>query len=100
MEYITMEQEKIEIARKGIEEDREKFEKIMNDSEKNVKITCEEVKNAHNEKLRLSRKIEELNNQINKRDITIQKMDDDLVNYKQNKHFLDILAIEAGLKKP
>jgi len=48
-----MEQEKIEVARKGIEEDREKFEKIMNDSERNVKQTCEKVKKAAQEKIRL-----------------------------------------------
>ena len=53
MEYITMEQEKIEIARRGIEEDREKFDKIMNDSERNVKQTTEKVKKAEQEKNRL-----------------------------------------------
>ena len=41
-----MEQEKILLARKGIEEDRERFEKIMDDSEKNVKRTVDEVKKA------------------------------------------------------
>lgn len=65
MEYITMEQEKIILAQKGIEEDRERFDKIMNDSEKNVKKTLDDVKAAGILKIKLAKRIEELNNSLN-----------------------------------
>lgn len=43
-EYITMEKEKLDEAKKFLEEDREKFEKLMNDSEKYAKSVADEVK--------------------------------------------------------
>lgn len=93
-----MEQEKIDLARKQLEEDREKFEKMMNDSEKNVKKTEEEVKAAINLKMKLIKKVEELNNKIGLKDGTIKKVEEDLVDCKINKHFLDILSMQAGKK--
>jgi len=94
-----MEKEKIDLARKQLEEDREKFEKMMNDSEKNVKRTEDEVKSAINVKMRLIKRIEELNNKIGVKDGTIKKVEEDLIDCKVNKHFLDILSMEAGRKK-
>ena len=43
-DYITMEQEKLEEAKKFLAEDREKFRKLIDDSEKNYKKVQEEVK--------------------------------------------------------
>jgi len=59
-----MEQEKIDLARKQLEEDKEKFEKMMNESEKNVKSTIDEVKAAGMFKARLANRIDELNNKL------------------------------------
>jgi hypothetical protein len=71
LEYITMEQEKIALARKGIEEDKERFDKIMDDSDKNVKRTIDEVKKANAKKQGLIKYIEELNNKIGLKDTMI-----------------------------
>ena len=45
-QYISMEQEKLDLAKKQLEEDREKFEKMMKDSESNVKKVEEDMKSA------------------------------------------------------
>lgn len=71
----------------------------MNDSEKNVKKTVDEVKAACNTKQRLARQIEELNAKINVKDGMTKRVEEDLIDYKINKHFLDILSMEAGKKK-
>lgn len=43
-EYVTLEQEKLEEARKFLQQDREQFHKVLEDSEKAVKQIREEVK--------------------------------------------------------
>ena len=100
LEYITMEQEKIDLARKGIEEDKERFQKIMDDSKKNLDRVKEELKIAGYEKNNLNKKIAALEADIALKDNSIKKVEDDLIQDKINKHFLDILAIQAGLKEP
>jgi len=72
---------------------------MMNDSEKNVKRTEEEVKAAVNMKMKLIKQVEELNNKISFKEGTIKRIEEDLVDCKINKHFLDILSLQAGKKQ-
>ena len=74
-----MEQEKIDLARKQLEEDKEKFEKMMNDSEKNVKRTIDEVKQAGIVKNKLIKQIEDLNIKINGKEGNIKRVEEELV---------------------
>jgi carbonic anhydrase len=74
-----MEQEKIDLARKQLEEDKEKFEKMMNDSEKNVKRTIDEVKQAGIVKSKLMKQIEDLNIKINGKEGNIKRVEEELV---------------------
>ena len=88
-----MEQEKLDEARRFLEEDREKFEKLMNDSDKMVKKIDGDVKGKVKEKTELAKEIDKYTLRIQQKDGAIKKFDDDLVQFKRNKHFLDILAI-------
>jgi len=88
-----MEQEKLDEARRFLEEDREKFEKLMNDSDKMVKKIDGDVKGKVKEKTELAKEIDKYTQRISAKDGAIKKFDDDLVQFKRNKHFLDILAI-------
>ena len=94
-----MEKEKLDEAKKFLEEDREKFEKLMNDSEKYAKSVADEVKMKQRIKQDLIKQKEEIESKIAQREATIKKHDDDLTVQKQHKHFLDILAMQAGKKK-
>lgn len=98
-EYITMEQEKLDEAQKFLQEDKEKFDKLMDDSDKVAKHTADEVKSKARERQDLIRQIEELQQKIAQKDNMAKKVEDDLVEYKKLKHFLDVLAIQAGKKK-
>ena len=53
-----MEQEKLDEARRFLEEDREKFEKLMNDSDKMVKKVDGDVKDKVKEKTALAKEID------------------------------------------
>ena len=67
------------MARKQLEEDKEKFEKMMNDSEKNVKRTIDEVKQAGIVKNKLMKQIEDLNIKINGKEGNIKRVEEELV---------------------
>jgi len=82
-----------------LQRDKENFDKLMNDSEKIAKTTADEVKAKTIEKQKLIKQIEELQAKITQKENKCKKHDDDLMVYKQNKQFLDILAIQAGKKK-
>lgn len=51
------------------------------------------------EKKRLAKQCDELIAKIASKENQIKKYDDDLNGHKINKHFLDILAIQAGKKR-
>jgi len=68
------------------------------DSDKLVKDVVNQVREHTNSKKDLAKRIDDLNNKIGQRDTRLKKCDDDLVEYRQNKHFLDVLAIQAGKK--
>lgn len=92
-EYISMETEKLEVSYKFLQEDKEKFEKLMNDGEKGAKNVAEQVKQKTLEKNKLIQEIEKVQTEINAVDASCKKIEDDLIVSKQHKKFLDILAI-------
>lgn len=92
-EYIAMETEKLEVSYKFLREDKEKFEKLMNDGEKAAKNVAEQVKQKTLEKNKLIQEIEKVQAEINAVDTSCKKIEDDLIVSKQHKKFLDILAI-------
>jgi hypothetical protein len=94
----TMETEKLEVSYKFLQEDKEKFEKLMNDGEKAAKNVAEQVKQTTLEKNKLIQEIEKVQAEINAVDASCKKIEDDLIVSKQHKKFLDILAIQANLK--
>ena len=94
-----MEQEKIEIEKQNLEEVKEKFEKTVKDDEEAQKNLVKSVREKIQEKKSLAKRIEELNNKISAKDTQIKKHEDDLIEYREHKHFLDVLAIQAGKKK-
>ena len=77
-----MEQEKLDEGQKFLQEDKERFDKMMNDSEKNAKATAEQVKEMGREKQALIKKIDELKANIAVTENQIKKDDDELQGYK------------------
>ena len=84
---------------KFLSEDKEKFNKMMADSQKAAKNTADRVKELGMEKKKLHKDMEDLISKIAQKENQIKKDDDELNGHKSNKHFLDILAIQAGKKK-
>lgn len=72
---------------------------MMADSQKTAKATADRVKELGFEKKQLARDMDDLISQIAQKENQIKKYDDDLNEHKHNKHFLDILGIQAGKKK-
>ena len=81
-EYIQMEQEKLDEAKKFLDEDKEKFEKLMIDSRKMTEGITAQVKAKIYEKQKLIKNTENLNNKISTKDSVIKKFNDDLVVFK------------------
>ena len=98
-EYIAMETEKLEVSYKFLQEDKEKFEKLMNDGEKAAKNVADQVKQKTLEKNKLIQEIEKVQTEINAVESSCKKIEDDLIVSKHHKKFLDILAIQANLKE-
>lgn len=93
-----MEQEKLHEAKLTLVQDKERFDKILSDSDKMAKNITKEVKERALEKSKLQKQIEELQIIITQKENKCKRYEDDLVLFKQSKHFLDVLAIQAGLK--
>ena len=94
-----METEKLEVSYKFLREDKEKFEKLMNDGEKGAKNVADQVKQKTLEKNKLIQEIEKVQTEINAVESSCKKIEDDLIVSKHHKKFLDILAIQANLKE-
>lgn len=58
-EYITMEKEKLDESQKFLQEDKEKFMKLMDDSKRQATATELELKEKVEEKKRLIKQLEE-----------------------------------------
>ena len=63
-EYITMEQEKLDEARKFLAEDKERFNNMMAESQKTAKSTADRVKELGFEKKKLIKDTEDLISKI------------------------------------
>ena len=98
-EYIIMEREKLEEAKKTFEEDRDKFQKYMDDLTRKAEETALEVQKLTNEK---NERISTQNNLLMDIQATrseIKRLEEQLVVHKQRKRFLDTLAVSAGRKQ-
>ena len=93
-----MEQEKLEESQKFLQEDQAKFQKLMEDSRNLAKNTETEVKQKAMEKQSLVKLFEEMGQAKQAVETQIKKYEDELMECKKHKHFLDVLAIQAGLK--
>ncbi|CDW82053.1 UNKNOWN [Stylonychia lemnae] len=99
-EYIIMEKEKLEEAKKTFDEDKDKFQKYMDDLNRKAEETALDVQRLTNEKNERMEKIQQLQINIQKKKSKIKQIDEKLVVFKQHKYFLDTLAISAGKKQP
>jgi hypothetical protein len=77
-----MEQEKLNEAKKFLEEDREKFQKLMDDQKHEADEIVKKVKDAVMAKNDLILQYEEKSNMINSKSGQIKKCEDDLITYK------------------
>jgi len=98
-EYIIMEKEKLEEAKKTFEEDRDKFQKYLDDLTRKADETASEVQRFTNDKNERLEEIAQLQLKIQKKKSKIKQIKEKLVVFKQHKEFLDTLAVTAG-KKP
>ena len=81
-EYITMEQEKLAEAQRYLQEDKEKFDVLMTDTEQGSKSAQEEAKKMADEKKNILKKIDDYNLKILQKDVQMKKIQDDLIIYK------------------
>ena len=88
-----MEQEKLDEAKKFLQEDNVKFEQLANDNEREAKKAGAAVTKKSEEKKALMKEIADLEAEEIQKDTQIKKYEDDLVIYKEHKKFSDILAI-------
>lgn len=98
-EYIIMEKEKLEEAKKTFDEDRDKFQKYMEDLNRKAEETAAEVQRLTNEKNEKMDRIQNLQLKIQKKKSKIKQHEEKLVVCKQHKAFLDMLAVSAGKKQ-
>lgn len=98
-EYIIMEQQKLEEVKQQLEIERQQFQNDQNDEKALFEETSKQLREKRNEKKKLIKEIEWLNNKIAQEETQIKKCDDALIEGRQHKHFLDVLAILAE-KKP
>ena len=97
-EYIIMEKEKLEEAKKTFDEDKDKFQKYIDDLERKAQETAQQVKDQTVKKNKCMQDITELQTEIYKKSSRIKKINEELLVYKQYKVFLDGLAEFAGKK--
>lgn len=97
-EYINMEQDKVKQAQRYLKEQREECEKMMFEHQNHHKSCQDVVRKAVQAKGKLIKEAEELEHKIAAKETEIKRLNDDLVTFKSHKRFLDILAIQAGLK--
>lgn len=94
-----MEKEKLEQAKKTFAEDSDKFhkyEKDLRDTTKDVQVAFEKAVAEKNVKITEYKKIDA---KISKKTSKIKRVEDNLLQYKQRKAFLDELAVSAGKKQ-
>ncbi|CDW84021.1 UNKNOWN [Stylonychia lemnae] len=98
-EYIIMEKEKLQEAKKTFDEDKDKFQKYMDDLNRKAEETAFEVSKLISEKNEKMDRISELMNNIQLKKSKTKQIEEKLNLYKQHKKFLDGLAVSAGRKQ-
>jgi Neuraminidase (sialidase) len=98
-EYIIMEKEKLEQAKKTFAEDSDKFTKYKKDLRDTTKDVQQQIETAGKEKNARVADIKLIEAEIVSKDAEIKKIEETLILCKQRKAFLDELAVSAGLKK-
>jgi NADH dehydrogenase/NADH:ubiquinone oxidoreductase subunit G len=98
-EYIIMEKEKLEQAKKTFAEDSDKFAKYKKDLRDTTKDVQQQIETAGKEKNARVADIKLIEAEIVSKDAEIKKIEETLILCKQRKAFLDELAVSAGLKK-
>ncbi len=98
-EYIIMEEDKLKEAKNTFEEDKTKFEKYINDLDAKAKKTEADVHGLIQKKERLIMESNSKYQEIHFKKNEIKKIEEDLFVYKQQKEFLDNLAVYEGRTK-
>lgn len=93
-----MEKEKLQEAKKTFDEDKDKFQKYMDDLNRKAEETAFEVSKLIQEKNEKMDRISELMNNIQLKKSKTKQIEEKLNLYKQHKKFLDGLAVSAGRK--
>lgn len=97
-EYIIMEKEKLEQAKKTFAEDSDKFHKYKKDLRDTTKDVQQQHERAVAEKNLKLAEIKSIEADIASQEMEIKRVEDNLLLCKQRKAFLDELAISAGKK--
>ena len=98
-EYIIMEEDKLKEAKNTFNEDKSKFEKYMNDLQEKATQTQEQVKGLLVEKDERIREANQKMGEIQQKKNEMKKIEEDLMVYRQQKEFLDGLAVYERRKK-
>lgn len=98
-EYIIMEREKLEEAKKTFDEDKDKFQKYMDDLNRKAEETAAEVQKLTADKNEKMDRIGTLLHKIQQKKSKTKQIEEKLLLYKQHKRFLDSLAVSAGKKQ-
>eukprot|EP00347_Sterkiella_histriomuscorum_P006295 403353317 len=98
-EYIIMEREKLEEAKKTFDEDKDKFQKYMDDLNRKAEETAAEVQKLTLDKNEKIDRITQLVNKIQQKKSNTKQIEEKLMLFKQHKMFLDQLAVSAGKKQ-
>jgi len=97
-EYIIMEKEKLEQAKKTFAEDSDKFHKYKKDLRDTTKDVKDEYDRAVNEKNGCMTEIKRLEQEIISDDLKIKKIDDYLQQCWGYRAFIHEMAVSAGRK--
>lgn len=94
-----MEQEKLNAEKQDFNKIKEDFKQKEVECKEEEDRIIKEFRHKRKEKKGLVSQIEDLNNHIYKIENRMKKCDENLVEYKHHKHFLDVLGIMSGKKK-
>eukprot|EP00347_Sterkiella_histriomuscorum_P004401 403360600 len=97
-EYIIMEQEKLEDAKRVFEEDQDKFQKYMNEMESQAEKARDGTEKSSKEKIELGEYFEKLQQDIHKYEREIIQVDDDLKQAVLYKDFIDLVKAQRKFK--
>jgi len=93
-----MEQEKIQEGERVLREDKERFANAEKNYEEQGKKLAEDIKTSIRKKTDLQSIIDKKTKELYKVENDIKKKDEELIDHKRDKHFLDVIAIQNKLK--